>query len=274
MGVLKALAAANQARWDIFCGTSVGAINAALLAQHRDSAEGVAALERVWATIDTGSVYRPWTFGYLQGFLGGDALLDSRPLTQLVHTYFDRKGLLTSGKKLRVVAASLCTYQSRVWHEQSEDIERAIVASAAFPLMFSPVAMDSETWIDGGVRCATPLDAAFKADVTAIDVILTFTRGASVHKTAPGGIVDKATRTLEILIDEVQQSDLALAEVYNDLASRGFGTPKGKRFVPIRIYEPDCPLPGSPLSFARSDIAEMQRLGFEAANKELARWRL
>jgi NTE family protein len=271
---LRALAAAGQANWDVYCGTSVGAINAAMLAQHRDGAAGVAVLDRIWETIDTAAIYRHWFFGYVQGLVGGKSLTNSQPLADLVHKYFDIKSLITSGKKLRVVAASLETYQSRVWTEQSAHIEKAIVASAAFPLMFAPVTIDGETWVDGGVRHATPLGEAFRAGVDGIDVILTFKRGQATNKPAPAGMVDQALRVLEILIDEVQQSDLALAQTHNDLASRGIGLVKGKRFVPIRVYEPDGPLPGSPLSFEPSEIAEMGQLGFDVAEKELKRWRL
>src|SRR5260221_10707249 len=81
VGVLQRLMADQRNEYELLCGTSVGAINAAYLAQTPlgQPAEAVARLCAQWDTVTTGRVYKRWfPFGGAAPFVK-PAVSDSSP---------------------------------------------------------------------------------------------------------------------------------------------------------------------------------------------------
>ena len=79
-GVIKYLAEQGL-EFDCFAGTSVGAINAAFLAQYKNLLEGVAALEAQWRAVDDSKIRKPWNrvFGDFAA-IDHESIYDSSPL--------------------------------------------------------------------------------------------------------------------------------------------------------------------------------------------------
>ena len=115
VGVLKAIAEmAGEAApnpFPVICGTSAGAINAAVLASHaHEFAIGVERMERFWASMHCDRVYRTDPGAVLKsGFqwalslaLGGrgvhhpKSLLDNRPLKQFLDRSLQLEGIRTA----------------------------------------------------------------------------------------------------------------------------------------------------------------------------------
>ena len=197
VGVLKALAewlpddAKNP--FPVICGTSAGAINAAMLASYAaQPAEGIQRLVGIWTHLHPGKIYRIDSYSTL---LGGSrwvlslsssgllsrqprALLDNQPLRELLesHLRLVRVEQAISNGKLGALAVNTCGYSSgrSICHfqaapehtgwERSRRMGRAvelridhIMASIALPLIFPAVALNGEYHGDGSIRETAPL---------------------------------------------------------------------------------------------------------------------
>jgi NTE family protein len=197
VGVLKAVAALlphgapNPFR--IICGTSAGAINAAVLAGRAGNFErAVAEMEHVWGTFEASQVYRTdaWTmaktslhwlaaamFGGL-GVRNPAALLDNSPLRELLrenvrfdgirraieHGHLDAVAVTASAY---ATARSVTFFQGRPELKSWTRIRRIgrattlnvdhLMASSAVPFVFPPVQIGGEFYGDGSMRHRAPL---------------------------------------------------------------------------------------------------------------------
>lgn len=196
-------------RLDVLCGTSVGAINACLLAASLDDPAAPERLERLWESLEFDKVL---SFGPRQlaslplklfagapgspvdppSRLGG--LLDTEPLDALVTKAVDwdrigrnmRAGLF---RALSVSATDLATGETTVFIETAArtlpywspaahvSARRARItpehalASAALPLLFPAVQIEGRYYTDGGMRQNTPLSPALRLDVDRLLVV-------------------------------------------------------------------------------------------------------
>jgi NTE family protein len=200
IGVLKAVARLLPERepnpFQVICGTSAGAINAAVLAGHAANFErAVADMEQVWANFAASQVYRSddWTmlktslhwltaamFGGL-GVRNPASLLDNAPLRELLvqNVRFDgirraiEQGHLDA---IAVTASAYATARSVTFFEGRREevswtrvrrIGRAtrlkvdhLMASSAVPFVFPPVQIGGEYYGDGSMRHRAPLSPA------------------------------------------------------------------------------------------------------------------
>ena len=97
VGVLQRLMGDERTDYDLLCGTSVGAINAAYIAQTPlgQPREAAAKLRALWDTVTTEKVQRGWfPFGKIAAFFK-TSVYDSRPLHQWIRSGLDDGGLRT-----------------------------------------------------------------------------------------------------------------------------------------------------------------------------------
>lgn len=200
VGVLKAVASLLPERapnpFKIICGTSAGAINAAVLAGRAGNFEhAVADMEQVWGNFEASQVYRTdnWTmlksslhwfaalvFGGL-GVRNPESLLDNAPLRSLLaeNVRFDgieraiEQGHLDA---IAVTASAYSTARSVTFFQGRSELSewtrirrigRAatlavdhLLASAAVPFVFPPVKIAGEYYGDGSMRHRAPLSPA------------------------------------------------------------------------------------------------------------------
>jgi NTE family protein len=188
VGVLRALARLRRASgatgtlFDVICGTSAGAINAAALACRADDVDaGVQALCEVWEGFHAEQVYRADSLGVIRsgaqwltmlslGFLIARwrrarprSLLDNAPLAELLARAapLRRVGPLLASGQLRALAVTASSYTSgehvtfyhsavpmQPWlrsqrHAVATPIERPhLLASAAIPFVFPAFELD------------------------------------------------------------------------------------------------------------------------------------
>ena len=200
IGVLKAIAGILPERepnpFSIICGTSAGAINAAVLAGRASNFErAVADMEHVWASFSASQVYRSddWTmlktslhwlaaamFGGL-GVRNPSSLLDNAPLRELLTQNVRFDGIRRSIDQghldaVAVTASAYSTARSVTFFEGRPElaswtrvrrIGRAtrltvdhLMASSAVPFVFPPVQIGGEFYGDGSMRNRAPLSAA------------------------------------------------------------------------------------------------------------------
>lgn len=212
VGVLKAIAEfcpGVHGPFRVICGTSAGAINAAVIASHaHEFAYGVQRLETFWSSMHCSRIYRTDPVGVFGSGLrwalalatGGwlpvapPALLDNRPLRRFLDRTLRLDGIdraLADGA-LRGVAITASAYSSAravsffqasdgiaTWRRERRCGEAArigvshLLASAALPLLFPAQRLGNEYFGDGGMRMIAPLSPAIHLGARRILVIAT-----------------------------------------------------------------------------------------------------
>ena len=205
--VAHILGRADHAPFRVICGTSAGAINAAMLAVHAESfRRGVARLLKLWRRIDVGDVYRAdlatvsthgmlWLAAVLIGSRGprrAASMLDNAPLSTLLDRQLDLGGIETQVKSgvlhaLSINATSYTTGQAVSFYQGSRSIapwQRTrrrgvpatigsghLLASTAIPFVFPAVRVDDDYYADGSVRQIAPLSSALHLGARRILVV-------------------------------------------------------------------------------------------------------
>ena len=274
VGILKHLLGDLQRQYDLVCGISVGAINAAYLGMfsHGEEIECISGLHDLWLGLSTKDIYVSWVnlpkpfyyLGYIVA-LFKSSLYNSSPLEDLVRAHYVSEKIATSGKKIRVGAVSLNTGEYKMFTESYPDMPAAILASSSFPMAFKPIKIDGEFWSDGGIREITPLKSAIMEGATEIDVIMTSPEGDMVqqYEEAPH-LLKLGPRILDIMSEEILDNDLNRALEINNLIKDGATVPN-KKYIPIRIYRPEMDLTPNSLLFEQEYIRPMIEVGYRQA---------
>jgi len=263
VGVLKAIAGwcppGTPLPFRILCGTSAGAILAAVLAAYASRFRlGAAALDRTWRSFQVGQVFRTDTPEMLRAgiqvmlaMLSGGwllppprSLLDNAPLRHLLEwrVNFARirqsldAGLLDA---LAVTATSFATGESVSFVDSSQPVqgwERSgrrgvaaelgldhLMASAAIPFLFPPVAMLGSYFGDGAMRQVTPLSPAIFLGADRILVIGVRERGRAplgAAVTGPPTLGQIFGFMLDTLFMEGLDSDIERLQRINEMAEQ------------------------------------------------------
>ena len=270
IGALRHLLGDLERPYHILSGTSVGALVAGFLAMYPVGAEKQSAteLEHLFGRITDEHIWKHWTFFRRAAGFWKPSFLNSKPLQELVSKEIDCAKIRASKKELRVVATSLTSGQAHVFDQHQVPLDRAILASSAFPGMFLPVAMNGDLWTDGGVRNNTPLKSAIVAGADEVDVLVCApadpTEGFSNRPKA----FPTFLRAVDIMLDEATDADLRFAKLYNDLA----GAPgyEDRRKVKLNIIRPDRELNEDPLTFNLGEAMLLREEGYRDAVAAMA----
>lgn len=178
----------------IFCGTSVGAINACALAAHANQpALGARLLQQRWEALSVGDVFRlGWgdVTGLVRWLFGGtgpkamQSMLDAAPLAELVRQVIPWRALHQNVSDGTVLGVSVSATDVETGHttlfveavmgESLGSPDSAVdwiptrltpqhaLASAAIPILFPTVRVAGRVYSDGGVRQNTPLSPALR----------------------------------------------------------------------------------------------------------------
>jgi NTE family protein len=281
VGVLKAIAGwippATPLPFAILCGTSAGAINAAVLATRAGDARGATAdLERVWGEFHVPQVFRAGRLDMLRSGLqlllalvsGGwllpmpRALFDTTPLRELLKKSIDFPRLHESLMRglpdsLAVTATNVTSGESVTFVETSRPFtgwDRAarqgvaarlevahLMASSAIPLIFPAVVVAGAHYGDGAIRQSTPLAPAIHLGADRILVI-----GARPHlrrlraPQAEPNMAEQFGFMLDTLFMEGLQADLERLARINTLLehARPGPLPLGLRHVETMLVLP------------------------------------
>jgi len=263
VGVLKALTEFGKT-YSVISGVSVGALNGLWLAQSPKAMqrEAVRSLETLWTEMlaGNGSVYKPWyfyPFNYVASLWKG-SLNHTKPLRTILEFNFNKEKLASSGVVLRVGAVSLTTglYRSASSTNPVELNKMVdwVMASAAMPIIFEPVRIDDEVWVDGGARNITPISDILEnhPDVDEIDVILADSLEAMPQKPIKSftNVLNVAARCLSVAVDEVHRTDL---DAVNEAGQK----------VKINIYAPNKALDFESFDFDGKKLKAAIELGYQ-----------
>jgi NTE family protein len=267
-GALQYLLGDLRTHYDLICGVSVGAINGAFVSQFERGAEKLCAdtLKELWLSLDTSKIYKRWApFGRFHA-MWKKSFYDSSPLHLLLRKNICLDKIRFAGKKVYVGAVSVNSGKYTIFDQDSEHFVDAVIASASFPGMLSPVEFLDQLWVDGGVKEISPLRTAIEQGATDIDVIMTSPQTRTRKFIENPNTIDVLKRAIDLSSDKIMSNDIDKAQMYNKLATRG---DLDKREVKLNIIRPQFNLIEDLLDFDPSKIRTMMALGYEDARQAI-----
>ncbi|MDB4943014.1 MAG: Patatin [Labilithrix sp.] len=247
-------------RIDVLCGTSVGAINACYLAAHLgDPVLGMRRLVNLWSELQ---LTRVLGFGARQlggiprlllgGGKDGTGLFDVTPMAELVQREVSWRAVARSIRKKQLRALTISTTEvttgrTVVFMQTAPDVDipqtapprtlfrsthigpHHALASAAIPMLFPPVRIDNELYLDGGLRQNTPIAPALRLGASHVfaigssrDVqgVVTHEGPNPQHLKAPGAAFLLGKVLNAFLLDHVDV-DLDVLRRLNDVIKDG-----------------------------------------------------
>ncbi len=242
----------EAARPRIFCGTSVGAINACTLAAYHDLPDfGIERLTANWSQLHLDDVFRlgwgelaglaRWLFGSAKPE-GPRSLLDATPLAEMVRSVIPWRNLHQGVAERRVLGVTVSATDVETGHtvvfvETEEQAllvsrDRAVdwaavrltaqhaLASAAIPIVFPTVRVAGRLYSDGGLRQNTPIAPALRLGAGRVLVIGLRTRQAvSAPATGRQDSAVQRTYSSPLFLFGKLLDALLLDRVENDLAN-------------------------------------------------------
>jgi len=249
--------------YDIVCGVSVGALNAAGLCNVKRGMPSYASsnLRQFWEhEVSSKAIYRRWfPFGRLHS-LWKKSVYDSSPLRKLIQSHVDHEKIQHCGTDIVVGAVCLNTGEMRYVTQKNENFIDWIIASASFPIFFEPVEIDGQLWSDGGINNITPLGQAIRMGATEIDVIVCSPRGRQGWRSmTKRAVPDQIMRTFDLMSGCIADNDLHFCELKNDQPTF--------KHIAVNVIAPEVELTDNSLDFSRYTIAHCINAGYESALK-------
>lgn len=266
-GAIQALSESGRA-WDSIHGISVGALNGSWIAMHSKSeqAQSIKGLIDIWNNITTSDdIYVKWNsikpINYLYSMWKG-SLHSGQPLKRLVETFFDSEKLKASGTKFTIGCVNLNTSEYAVIDGDNPAIKEYILASSHLPLVFEPIELYGEKWVDGGIRHQIPILEALRERPDEIDVVLTSPIGIRDRMLSATNLTSAprvALRASEIMSDQIY-----LMDCYTVLRAA-----KTLENVKINIFIPSVSPNENSMDFNKEKIQAGIKLGYEETQLKL-----
>jgi len=197
VGMLRALTACGVVP-DLVVGSSVGAINGAFFAGD-PTPDGVEALDSVWRAIRQGDVFPMDPRAAVLGLLGRrDHLVSPAALERLLRTHLGYDRLEQAPIPIHVVATEVARGTEVVL--SAGDSVQALLASAAIPGVFPPVAFGGRLLMDGGVVDNTPIGPAVGLGADVVYVLPTEYRREGLQPSR--SVLGAAMRALSIMAEQ------------------------------------------------------------------------
>ncbi len=204
VGVEKYAREEKGYKWDVIAGVSVGALNGAMLAMgkyHR--------LEAIWKTICDNKVYTGQLnfFTYLKLLMGAKSVYGNEPLAKIIEREIDPKEFKVD---FRVGTVSLRTGRYTLYHHDSPDIKKAILASTVMPIIWPPMPVSDECqdMVDGSLRRFSPIGDVLDQDPGEVFIINCRPSHPSPVTGEFHNVLDIGIRTIAIAGNEIFTSDI------------------------------------------------------------------
>jgi len=264
VGALKYILGEKQVVYDALCGVSVGAINVSYLAMFKtgQEIESSQQLAHLWSQLDNSKIYKRWfPFGRWHA-IWKKSFFDSSPLHDLLKSTVNLDKIRECGKQVNVGTVSLSTGKYTIFDQTSDHFIDAVIASASFPGMLTPVSFLGQLWTDGGVKEISPIKKAVELGADIIDVIITNPATRTKKFIENPTTVDILKRSIDLSTDKIMANDIEKVEMYNKLAENMLTQ---KKFVKLNIIRPENNLIEDLLDFHPDKIQEMMEKGYNDA---------
>ncbi len=171
---------------DLIVGSSFGALNGALIASRPQTTETALWVADIWRTLGRRDLFPLDPFTLAKGLSGRQNYgVSPRGIERVLERHLELGRLEVSPIPLHVVATELLSGEET--EISSGDATTAVLASSAFPALFPPVRIGSETLIAGGVVDNSPIGRAVAHGATTVYVLPT--GHACSHSPPPRGLI-------------------------------------------------------------------------------------
>ncbi len=201
-------------RWSVVAGVSVGALNAAMLAQEKYDE-----LKRCWETLCNEDIYTgelsAWTL--LRIALGKDSIYGNKPLRRLIERNIEKSAFKIP---CLVGCVDLVNGEYLTFSPDTSWFKEALLASTAIPVIWEPVNFLGGRWVDGGVRNICPIADVLRFNPDEVVIVNCSNRDPLPAPGPLNNAVHIGLRTLFIVMDEIFRNDVARFETLNSLAQQ------------------------------------------------------
>jgi NTE family protein len=212
-GMLQALYE-RDIRPDLFVGTSAGALNAAFAADRPGTVDTAIELQRIWLGLTRSQVFPASPLTAALGALGvRDHSFPPSGLQRVIERNCHFARLEDAAVPVHVVAADVLTGEEV--RLSDGPVVDALLASAAIPGVFPPVAWDGRLLMDGGIVNNAPITHAVELGADRIFVLSAM--GPSRLEEAPRGAVSAGITAITRAITRRLQEDIARYDGLVDL---------------------------------------------------------
>src|SRR3954453_4270842 len=168
VGMLRAFSRAGH-RPDVVVGTSIGAVNGALVAA--DPAEGVTdRLVRLWASPEAAAVYGDSIPRQVRRLAARTHLHSPLPLRRLLESELGADATFGDLKVPFHCCAASIERAAEHWFTSGPLVD-AVLASASVPGLLPPAEIDGEHFVDGGIVNSIPIGEAVRLGAKRIFVL-------------------------------------------------------------------------------------------------------
>jgi NTE family protein len=269
LGVLKKLMGEQGNDYEILTGVSVGALNAAGLAQTKLGNPELAVewLINFWLekVTSTKAIHKSWKpFGKLMA-PWKPSIFDSRPLHKLFKDNFDQQLVIDSGRKIAVGTVSMDTGEVRYARETDDNFADWVLASSSYPVFLTPLEIEGQLWSDGGVKEVTPIGEAIRMGADEIDILITeknLFKQRNWHAKSKSALPNQMLRTIALMSHRIMLRDIQVTGLKNELTVIN---PKYKH-IKMRIILPSEHLVDDSLEFDPKEIRKMIEIGYHDAD--------
>lgn len=247
---------------DAVVGSSIGVINACLY-----GSGGVENMERAWLELAAGgSFFRP---SLSHNILTGRSLLSIEPLARRVEKFIDFPKLLESPLELSFILLNLSRGEGQFYSNRQArgvaELRSITRAGYSIPILFPPVRVRGELFVDGGFAWNVPLLQAVEMGATEI-VVLAVVATSLPFKARLRGIGDYLARVSDVMWRTLGNVGFVTTRIEADGTYRG---------VPVTVVHPTEELAGFSLagifSTSRARSRKLITAGYRDAKRELSR---
>ena len=154
---------------DLVVGSSVGALNGALIAG-RPSAAGVGQLRTIWSELRTGDIFTGNMFGQVSNLVRhGTHLHPNGPLREMIDERLPGVLIEDLAVTFQCVAASIERATAH-WFSAGPVVD-AVLASCAVPGLLPPVEVGGQHYYDGGLVRSVPVGRAIELGARTVYVL-------------------------------------------------------------------------------------------------------
>jgi len=267
VGVAKALAE-QGIEFDLAFGTSIGGLNATLIAQGN-----LARLEQLWCSIRAKDIFRLPSASQMSHLLLGHklGLLDTQPLEDLIRRELDLHKLKTSRTKVGLFSTDLCSLETRMFTiddvMSTGELIDVLMATSALPLAFPPRHLHGAgLWVDGGLVRNTPMHTAIEMGAEELFVVLLHPETIDACPTSMWQVL---VRCLDIVLDASARKELETVDLYNRLVEEGAQEAAGMRKIGIHVFQPRKPVDTTLLEIDPERSRRLIQEGYEDAMSQL-----
>lgn len=254
------------AKWDIITGISVGSLNGMALGLFniKDQTKATNLIKHMWLNLTANDVYR-WNWNPV----GDQSLLDSNPLNKTIYSIAKKYGGVAK-RDIIIGSTNLNTGLLELFNRNqfnsTERTTKIVMASSAIPVIFPPVYLDNNYYVDGGtysnelIRPAIKycLNKGHKRSEITIDIIIC----SAPIKFLPNKIIKAdyifgiISRSYDILSNVISNHEIYTQCNYNEDSYL------------MNIYKPLDPYPGGLLDFTHKDLVEIFHQGYNTTKPE------